>query len=466
MWECRWFVCQNHTTILNLQPCSILRCNNLIVIVVRFEQELIFYAFFRYITCIFRMYITEWPSVILMVVTVKSILDQIWFRSKIFHRIIISFQSIEANLIVSQSYEFCRQDPQRIGNTDTFNETYASITTLDICIRFVLTVNIYRILETYQIFSSFEARDSRSSVNTMFCVCNITVFVYVRTIFRTRFTRSSSKIVMCNRNQVLRFDITSTTINPSSIDLEWQTCCFVSCPHTQIVNISISQVAIVFIHQVFLTDSFEESQAVTAVRCAFTQCNVVETTIQRSCRRFNSESRSSCFIQQLNFQTSTHTVISDTDFLRNTCILNFSSMSSSIIIRFDDSIEVFTIIVVVFFKEECINNHLSIIVCYTHWILASISFNQTILFVFSNDIIRSFQLSQSRNLFQKSGINIDTIFVCRTFNQSIIAGILLNIDQRIFTCTVSNPIFHWERVQIIEFISVDQQIIWVDMFVT
>ena len=148
----------------------------------------------------------------------QQILDS---RQTLSHnRIIISLQSCKVYFVVSHASILSRQDPQCISNTDTFNETYASITTLDICIRFVLTVNIYRILETYQIFSSFEARDSRSSVNTMFCVCNITVFVYVRTIFRTRFTRSSSKIVMCNRNQVLRFDITSTTINPSSIDLE------------------------------------------------------------------------------------------------------------------------------------------------------------------------------------------------------------------------------------------------------
>ena len=49
------------------------------------------------------------------------------------------------------------------------------------------------------------------------------------------------KIIMSNRNQVLRFDIATSTNYPSCINLECQACCFVCSPHTNIVNEFVCQ---------------------------------------------------------------------------------------------------------------------------------------------------------------------------------------------------------------------------------
>ena len=75
-------------------------------------------------------------------------------------------------------------------------------------------------MEVDQILTSLETRDSSSCVRTMLCVYLITLVIEVIMSIATRNTRRTFEIVTLDRDQILRFDVTGTTIYPSRINDE------------------------------------------------------------------------------------------------------------------------------------------------------------------------------------------------------------------------------------------------------
>ena len=350
----------------------------------------------------------------------QQILDS---RQTLSHnRIIISLQSCKVYFVVSHASILSRQDPQCISNTDTFNETNASITTSYVCIRFVLTINCNRILEAYHIFSSFESRDSRMSMLTSHrIVCNLSVRCNMRTIFSTRSSFDTCKIIMSNRNQVLRFDIATSTNYPSCINLECQACCFVCSPHTNIVNEFVCQATflIIFVHQIFMTYVFIESQSITAI--SFTKICIIETTIQRSLIRIDCKCRSSSFFQWLYLNCCIQNIIRYTSFNIWNCIT----------ISLHNCIIAFTFIMVIFFQEEIIDR----ISVSWHCILVFLSFVHISIFQW-DCIFCSTQLFDANTFcnIRRYCITIISNFV---FNQTECIFTVQYIQQRIFTSTLS-----------------------------
>ena len=108
------------------------------------------------------------------------------------------------------------------------NETYASITVSDIHPRFSIAIfHACRVGEAYQIFAISETSSTLFSVLTMplislmgnTLIINIEVFV-ICLITRNRF--DSALIVTGYGDQILRLNITSTTVQPCGINTHSQ----------------------------------------------------------------------------------------------------------------------------------------------------------------------------------------------------------------------------------------------------
>ena len=95
-------------------------------------------------------------------------------------------------------------------------------------------------------------------------VCNFTVSSDVIICsLRTRNDLLTLDQLTISRNQVLRFNLTCATSQPSGIDTEGQfTICFIFIPDTSVINSLRSQVRVPLIHQVFLTNRLNEIQAI------------------------------------------------------------------------------------------------------------------------------------------------------------------------------------------------------------
>ena len=266
--------------------------------------------------------------------------------------------------------------------------------------------------------------------------CRSSVRLDVRTSLSTRMSHDVQILILTiNRDQVLWFDITFTTIYPSRINIEHQlTFCFIPVPDTCVINGFWSQVRIPLIHQVFLTDLLNENQAISSIVGLLTYDGIVETAIQRGLICFYREGRCTSLVQDLNFQYGALTVISSTNLMsclvklstyalddstspliiRNWNVLalriyifhnfafvilylvgidNFSIRSYPFRSRLYNRIEMFSIIMIIFLEEECINNIRSyLIIINTHRVLLTVSLNQRLRTVYSLDyIVRSLQ---------------------------------------------------------------------------
>ena len=278
----------------------------------------------------------------------------------------------------------------------------------------------------------------------------------MRTFFCTSFARSSFKVIMCNRDQVLRFDITVTTTYPSCVNLECQTSSLVCSPHANIVYICIHQTTftVVFVHQIFFTNIFEESQAITTVSYAFVQIYIVETTIQRSVIRIDCKCRGSCFTQRLNFYCCIQDII---------CYTSFNSTDSCIVCLYD-SIETFAFIMIVFFEEETVSRSTEV---FGHCIFSFSSFTHECIFQL-NRIRNSIKFFDTSSV-QLSSSSVITKLSPFLFNQA--EGILTihHIQQRVFTITLSQILAVFASciwVQIFECIFIQEELGIRNIFVT
>ena len=208
---------------------------------------------------------------------------------------------------------------------------------------------------------------------------------------------------MSNRKQILRFDITIVTVDHSCIDLEGKTCSLVSSPHTYIIHVSIHQTtfAVVFIHQIFFTNIFKESQTVTTICCTFTQSRIVETAIQRSIALSDSKYRSSCFSQYLSTQQSIFIVVDNTSFIQ-AIVINQSIITS----------QIFTLRkFIVFFEIERSYSICASRICRCHDLVFFVYIELTSVRC-RNRIKTSFQLSQCRNI----SISTTSIYIITEFS--------------------------------------------------
>ena len=141
---------------------------------------------------------------------------------------------------------------------NSLNETYTSITIINIHIRFLL-ISSSRVSETYQILTISKACSTLFSMLTMpfisfvsnTLIINIEVFV-VSFITRNRF--DSTLIITGYGDQILRFNITCTTVQPCCINTHSQlVISLILTPNAKVINKLICKVLITFIHQVFFT---------------------------------------------------------------------------------------------------------------------------------------------------------------------------------------------------------------------
>ena len=133
----------------------------------------------------------------------------------------------------------------------------------------------------------------------------------------------SALILTSDRDQILRFNLTGTTVQPSGINIERQlTLCLILTPDTNVVNILIQEARISLVHQVFFSILLHEDQAISGICIAFSKSYIIEATIQRRVVRSDRERGCSCLAQYLRFQGSVRIIVGYTGFIISLALMS------------------------------------------------------------------------------------------------------------------------------------------------
>ena len=169
---------------MHLQPCgSVYRSDRTILVTlnrtislicginIRLNQERVIITFLGHVTCLIRVYITERPSNILMVIT-RQVHNET-FQTCLF---VISDDRCRIQISRGHFLEAIRQYIQAVAHVDRLNKANASVSAIDAtaCAQHIrisgsLTIDhdLCRIGEVNQILTIVIASVSRSSMTTM-----------------------------------------------------------------------------------------------------------------------------------------------------------------------------------------------------------------------------------------------------------------------------------------------------------